>query len=51
VTDYIDELREAIHKLHGGTATHTESVPVKEVFNGQTVWDGVVEVFRLDGTR
>ncbi|MFZ0478430.1 MAG: hypothetical protein WAL71_04720, partial [Terriglobales bacterium] len=47
--DYIDELREAIHKLHGGTATHTESVPVKEVFNGQTVWDGVVEVFRLDG--
>ncbi|MGB9488894.1 MAG: hypothetical protein WCA92_00390 [Terriglobales bacterium] len=49
MTDYIDELREAIHKLHGGTATHTESVPVKEVFNGQTVWDGVVEVFRLDG--
>lgn len=46
---HIDELREAIHKVHGGTATHTESVPVKEVFNGQTVWDGVVEVFRLEG--
>jgi hypothetical protein len=46
---HIEELREAIHKLHGGTATHTESVPVKEVFNGQTVWDGIVEVFRLDG--
>jgi hypothetical protein len=46
---HIEELRDVIHRLHGGTATHTESVPVKEVFNGQTVWDGVVEVFRLDG--
>jgi hypothetical protein len=24
-------------------------VPVKEVFNGQTVWDGIVEVFDLHG--
>ncbi len=46
---HIDELRDVIHELHGGTATHTESVPVKEVFNGETVWDGIVEVFRLDG--
>jgi hypothetical protein len=29
---HIDELRDAIHKLHGGKATHRESVPVKEVF-------------------
>jgi hypothetical protein len=46
---YIQELGEVIHKLHGGTATHHESVPVKEVFQGQTVWDGVVEVFNLKG--
>jgi hypothetical protein len=46
---HIDELREAIHKLHGGKATHRESVPVKDVFNGQTVWDGIVEVFHLEG--
>jgi hypothetical protein len=26
-----------------------ESVPIKEVFQGQTVWDGVVEVFSLTG--
>ena len=26
---------------------HLESVPVKEVFNGKTVWEGVVEVFKL----
>lgn len=46
---HIDELREAIHKLHGGKATHSMSVPVKEVFKGETVWDGIVEVFHLEG--
>jgi hypothetical protein len=46
---HIDDLRDAIHQLHGVTATHSESVPVKEVFQGQTVWDGVVEVFHLEG--
>jgi hypothetical protein len=45
----IDELCETIHRLHGTKATHRESVPVKEVFEGQTVWDGVVEVFDLHG--
>jgi hypothetical protein len=28
---------------------HVESVPVKEVFQGRTVWEGVVEVFDLIG--
>ena len=46
---HIEELREAIHKLHSAKATHRESVPVKEVFNGETVWDGIVEVFHLEG--
>jgi hypothetical protein len=46
---HIEELREAIHQLHGATATHRESVPVKEVFNGTIVWDGIVEVFHLEG--
>jgi ureidoglycolate hydrolase len=49
MTDSIEELRDVIHKLHGGKATHRESVPVKEVFQGQTVWDGIVEVFDLEG--
>jgi hypothetical protein len=31
------------------TATHRASVPVKEEFQGQTVWDGIVEVFDLNG--
>ncbi len=37
------------HHLHNAKATHIESVPVREVFQGKTVWDGVVEVFRLKG--
>ena len=36
-----------IRQLHGVKATHLKSVPVKEAFNGQTVWDGIVEVFHL----
>ncbi len=48
-SDHIKELGETIHRLHGVKAKHAKSVPVKEVFNGQTVWDGVVEVFDLKG--
>jgi len=45
----IEELRIVILKLHGVKATHRESVPVTEVFQGKTIWDGVVEVFDLHG--
>jgi len=43
------QLREAVEKLHGGTATLAQSVPVRETFQGQTVWEGVVYVFDLVG--
>lgn len=46
---YIQELQDAIHRLHGATATHVQSVPVTEKHKGKTVWDGVVEVFDLAG--
>ncbi|MGD0733928.1 MAG: hypothetical protein ABR976_02230 [Terracidiphilus sp.] len=46
---YIDELKDVIRKLHGVESTHRESVPVKEVFQGKTVWEGIVEVFELHG--
>jgi hypothetical protein len=46
---YLEELKDVIRRLHGATAAHVESVPVKETFNGQTVWEGIVEVFDLDG--
>ena len=46
---HVDDLAKTIHKLHGAKATHSESVPVKEVFDGKTVWHGIVEVFHLEG--
>lgn len=47
--NHIQELHETIRRLHGADATHIESVPVKESFQGRTVWDGIVEVFQLHG--
>lgn len=32
---HIDDLREVIHKLYGAKATHVESIPVKESFQGK----------------
>ena len=49
MTAYLDELRDVIRRLHGAEATHVESVPVKEMFRGETVWEGMVEVFNLRG--
>ena len=42
-------LRHAIKEMHGGDSRHVESVPVHEVFHGQTAWQGTVEVFDLIG--
>ena len=44
---YLEELRDVIKRLHGSEASHVESVPVRETFQGQTVWEGSVEVFDL----
>jgi hypothetical protein len=49
VSRYITQLRDVIRSLHGVEATHVESVPVKETFQGKTVWEDVVEVFELVG--
>jgi hypothetical protein len=46
---YLEELRDAIRRLHGAEATHVESVVVKETFKEQIVWEGIVEVFDLVG--
>jgi len=45
---YIEELRDVIRHLHGVESSHVESVPIKEVFQGKTVWEGIVEVFELN---
>ena len=42
-------LKRAIKATHGCESLHVESVTVKEVFEGQTAWEGTVEVFHLVG--
>lgn len=42
-------LQQAIRDLHGLDSEHVESVPVHEIFQGKTVWEGTVEVFRVRG--
>ena len=37
----------AVEHLHGCRADHAETVTVHEVFRGETVWKGHVEVFNL----
>jgi hypothetical protein len=49
MSDYIKELRDVIRRLHGAQAMHVESVVVKEKFQDEIVWDGVVEVFDIVG--
>jgi hypothetical protein len=49
LSKYIEELRDVIRHLHGVESSHVESVPVKETFQGRTIWEGIVEVFELVG--
>jgi hypothetical protein len=39
---YFSELQDVIRRLHGVESKHVESIPVKETFQGKTVWRGVV---------
>jgi hypothetical protein len=45
----IQGIQSAIKAQHGCDSRHIESVPVHEVFQGQTAWRGTVEVFHLMG--
>lgn len=45
----IKALQKAILDLHDCKATWVQSVPVKEVFEGEMVWEGIVQVFDLKG--
>lgn len=45
--NYIERIQQVIFHLHKSDSTWVESVPVREVFQGQVIWDGKVEVFAL----
>lgn len=47
--DYIARLKLTIEHLHNCSATWRETVPVREEFNGKTLWQGNVEAFDLSG--
>jgi len=47
--DYLAKLQVAVSQLHNCGATWRETVPVHEVFQGKTIWQGDVEVFDLTG--
>ena len=47
--DKIAQLQMAIRAMHGCESRHVDSVPVHEVFRGETAWRGTVEVFDLIG--
>ena len=47
--DYLARLQTVIQHLHNCGAIYRETVPVHEVFRGETVWEGDVEVFDLTG--
>ena len=47
--DYLARVQVAVSQLHNCGALWRETHPVHEIFNGQTVWQGEVEVFDLNG--
>ena len=47
--DYVAELRSTIRRLHKCEAAYSRTETVKQVVNGQVLWDGNVEVFALLG--
>jgi len=42
-------LKQAVEGQHGGKAVLVDAMPVKELYEGKTVWEGVVHVFDLEG--
>jgi hypothetical protein len=49
VSKRIENLRLSVEAYLQCTARHVASEPVIELFEGQVAWDGVVEVFDLEG--
>ena len=44
-----DHLRKAVKSCHRCRATFVQTVPIAETFQNQSVWEGTVHVFDLDG--
>lgn len=47
----IANIAKAVERAAGCAAAHLESVAVVETFRGQTMWQGMVEIFTLQGHK
>jgi hypothetical protein len=43
------DLKRVIEKSHGAICIHIASVPVTETLDDSKIWDGIVEVYMLNG--
>ena len=46
-----DQLQRLVEGRHGGKAVLVDALPLKEVWNGQTVWEGIVHIYDLEGQQ
>jgi hypothetical protein len=44
----IDRIQKAVEQTAGGKVSHVESTLVVEAFRSQAVWEGLVEVFKVE---
>jgi hypothetical protein len=49
MSDRTDKLKTVIETAHHCAARHIDSTPVFEAFQGQVIWEGVVDTFSLFG--
>lgn len=48
-SEYIEKLQNVIFQRHACESSWVESLPVHDVYQGQIIWNGLVEVFSLSG--
>jgi hypothetical protein len=49
VSERIERIKAAVQVLHRCSAVHVESVPVVDMSGPMVLWEGVVEVFEIEG--
>ncbi len=45
----IEDTKQAVERLHNCKASYIEEVAVVEKFGLQTVWNGIVHIFKIEG--
>lgn len=45
----IKDLKRAVESLHNCVASHIEDVTIVEKYGSQTVWSGIVHIFKIEG--